>query len=494
MEEYLLKQDPWFRFFLCTRSSDDAQVLGPSGGPLTLFGPDYPCRRPFKRCRRFNITSLVVDVFIGEGNNLFAEKQLCCGYEEDLTIDLENIKLEYVHGELGSLAVRYIAMPLAVYGHVEVEFLYKLLDGENRSLNVKGKIVARYGNNSWTLFDKQNDNEFEQLENKQKMGKVGEARMRLSRCLVGVPVYSSLILDLDLSEFGTGRKFLKETIEFRVQNEVSQDQFLVDDDILIRVLVGWKSSSPQGRQELSDDDESSGDEMLSDDEQMDEEASCDLVASPSNRSLPWSLYPITACTLSFVEIFYVFIGRENYKPLQVYGSIKVAYDVCTFYVFKREAKEDAFGLSGHSKTLPLLDGSRVFNEGNSLEMKIDLKDVESQLHIKGYVCWDTRSLDSNFSPWLDKQLCSVIQGEHGGFAAIHYTIFSDEAEYADVKLLCIPKNGGHFCPKIYGSLVAQYNNYDYTSRYNRDYYRIVLFQRNRDDAAQPGSDGFITTV
>ncbi|KAL3615757.1 hypothetical protein CASFOL_040051 [Castilleja foliolosa] len=145
MEEYLLKQDPvlsvhvlpsdklidqhkplttYGRIYaeyrdtssektivndLFSRSSDDAQILGPSGGPLTLFGPDYPCRRPFKRCRRFNITRLVVDVFIGEGNNLFAEKQLCFA-SEDMTIDLESVKLEYVHGELGSLAVRYIAV------------------------------------------------------------------------------------------------------------------------------------------------------------------------------------------------------------------------------------------------------------------------------------------------------------------------------------------------------------------------------------------------
>ncbi|KAL3625375.1 hypothetical protein CASFOL_030829 [Castilleja foliolosa] len=461
--------------------SDDAQVLGPSGGPLTLVGPDNPCPWPFQDCTPLNNTArLVVDAFIGEGDNLFAEKQLCCDYE-DMTIDLEKVKLEYVHGELGSLALRYIVMPFAVYGHVEVSFNYKKLDGENldkRTLNVKGRIVARYGNNSrgteCTLFEKQHDNEFERVENEQGIATIS---MRLSRCWVCVPAYSSIILDLDLSEFGTGRKILKETVELRVEDVVSGDEFIVDDDILIRVSVEWVPSPPQGEldgedddDDVDDDNESSCGETMCDDEQRDE-ASCFPVASSSNLSR----------------------RREKYKPLQVYGYIQVGSDKAAFYVFKRKAKEDAFGLQEHSKTLPVLDGPRVYDNCRSLKMKIDIKDVESQWHIKGYVKWDWTNINFGTRRWLNKQLCSVIQGQDGNFAAIHYTIFPEyaAAEYANFELLCIPKNGGHFRPKVHGSLVAQYHNYDYTSRYNKDYYRIVLFQRNRDDAAQPGTDGFI---
>ncbi|GFP88335.1 hypothetical protein PHJA_000977200 [Phtheirospermum japonicum] len=320
---------------LYSRKWDDAQVLGPSGGPLTLIGPDYSCW-PFGDCMSLNNnTRLVVNLFTGvEGNNLFAEKQFFCT-EEDMTTDLEKVKIEYVHGGLGSLALRYIAMPFAVYGNVEVVFIHKKLDKENlhsQSLNVKGRIVARYGNNpcrsEFTLFEKQCDNEFERVENDPRSG---ISSMRLSRCWVGVPAYSSLILDVDLSEFGTGRKILKETVELRVENErESGDKFIVDDNILICVKVGWVSSMPQGKQESygmelddEDEDESSDDEMSGDDEQMDE-VSCVPVASSSNLSRPWVLHahqyiPLSA---SFVEIFSVFIGRENYKALQVYGSIQ----------------------------------------------------------------------------------------------------------------------------------------------------------------------------
>ncbi|KAL3636329.1 hypothetical protein CASFOL_020876 [Castilleja foliolosa] len=461
---------------LFSRKCDDAQVLGPNGGPLTLIGPDNPCSWSCNNCTPLNNnTRLVVDVFIGgEGNKLFAEKRLCCEYD-DMTIDMEKMELECVYGELCSLALRYIVMPFAVYGRVAVHFYSKQ---ENRFVNVQGRIVARYGNikvSECTLFEKEHDNEFERMENK---------GLKLCRCCVGVPIHSSLILDLDLSEFKTGRKILKETLEFRVRSEEYSDKFIFDDDIEIRIHVGWFSPSSQiglELMELDDDD---------DDDDDDNEASCVPVASSSNFFFKIPEYPDFYYSAYSVEIFSVFIYRGKYKPLQVYGYIQVACkDECMFYVFKREAKEDAFGLPEHSKTLPILDGPRLYDPDFSLEMKTDLKDVESRWNIKGYVNWDSRYIE--LGAITNRQLCSVIQGQNGSFAAIHYTIFSEDADYAIVGLLCIPKNGGHFRPKIHGSLVTQYNNYDYTSRYNKDYYRIVLFQRNRDDAAQSGTDGFI---
>ncbi|KAL3635249.1 hypothetical protein CASFOL_019796 [Castilleja foliolosa] len=402
---------------LFSRKCDDAQVLGPSGGPLTLAGPDFSSALPSdEKTPLNNKTRLVVDVFMGEGIKLFAEKQLCFDYE-DMTIDMEKIELDYVHCELGSIVLRYIVIPFAVYGYVDIDFIYKRLVGENiyqQPINVTGRIVARYGNNECTLFEKQYDNEFERVEQyDNEFERVKDdpcerrvINMRLSTSSVGVPAYSSLILDFDLSEFGTGRKILKETLELQVGNEVyidNGDTFIVDDGILIWVRVGWLSVSPQGRvrRELDDDDD---DEILYNDEQTDE------ASSSSNLSCPWFLHlPRPCLPTSSVEIFSVFIGRENYKPLQVYGSIQVVSDEYTFYVFKREAKDDAFGLPEHSKTLPLLDGPRLYSDGEDLEMKVDLKDVESRWYIKGYVKWEWRYIDDG-SRWLNQQLCSVIQG------------------------------------------------------------------------------------
>lgn len=179
---------------------------------------------------------------------------------------------------------------------------------------------------------------------------------------------------------------------------------------------------------------------------------------------------------ALVEIFSIFIGRENFKPLQVYGSVEVSSSRSTFY-FNKEAP-DAFGLMEGNKIIPVLDESFIYDDCESLEMKVDLKDIGSCFRIRGYVDWDSRTFEFG-TKWLNKQLCSIVEGEHG-FAAIHYSIFP-EAVQASVGVLCASMNNvsGHadVSPKVYGSIVAQYHNFDYTSQYNKDYYRVVLFQR-----------------
>lgn len=63
----------------------------------------------------------------------------------------------------------------------------------------------------------------------------------------GCATSSSLILDLDLSEFGTERKILKKTVELRVESGLASEEDFIVDDILITVRVGWHSPRPRGR-------------------------------------------------------------------------------------------------------------------------------------------------------------------------------------------------------------------------------------------------------
>ncbi|KAL6495610.1 hypothetical protein OROGR_030173 [Orobanche gracilis] len=131
------------------------------------------------------------------------------------------------------------------------------------------------------------------------------------------------------------------------------------------------------------------------------------------------------------------------------------------------------------KFTPILDGCREYEECNPLVLKFDIKVVGGHLAIKGYVDWAASALESEL--WRDKRLCSVIQGEHG-FAAVHYSIFSRAVE-ANIKVFLKPKmESPDVCPKVYGSLIAQYSCYDYSTRYNRDYYEIELFRRIQDDS------------
>ena len=50
---------------------------------------------------------------------------------------------------------------------------------------------------------------------------------------------------------------------------------------------------------------------------------------------------------------------------------------------------------------------------------------------------------------------------------------------------------GDVCSKIWGSLIAQYSCYDYSSRFNKDYYRIVLFEKIKNDLLQVSDDSRI---
>ncbi|KAL6503204.1 hypothetical protein OROHE_023833 [Orobanche hederae] len=482
------------------QSCDDPQILvGPSRS-LALTSPDYTSETVLV-CMSSNVPKLVVDVTVG--GERFSGEKLCC-------TQVEQVKQEFFYGEFGgSLALRYISIPFAVYGRVEVKFIRKQDHSfdENGShfIDVKGKVVARYCN-TFGRFDSEEctlyDKEFERVTINDKRGM---ENVRITRPWIAVPIYSSLIIDLDLSECGTDRKLLKEKVQVPIDKWCGK-KIIIDDEYVIALYVAWFYPVPQGRcaydmMELedessndNDDDDDNDDEMSSngsgseecDDEHMSERISG--VASSPSRRLCRFLHPHGTMPSSSpaMEVFSVFVGREQFEPFRVYGCIEVVSDAFKFQVFRKEA-DDALDLLHDGKILTLLDGPRVFDECCSLEIKVDLKDFENRLHIKGYVEWDQRDLGG--SSWLEKQLCSVVQSNLG-FAAIHYSFFP-RAVQATIGIFCTAKKHGNddnIYPEFYGSIVARYGSYDYTSQYNKDYYQIVIFQRNEGNRAQSQSD------
>ena len=196
---------------------------------------------------------------------------------------------------------------------------------------------------------------------------------------------------------------------------------------------------------------------------------------------------------SMVEIYAVYIGRDKLKALQLYGSIEVSTLGNAYYCFNREAS-DSFGLLEGSKNLPLLDGSLEYDDCDSFKMKIDLKDVEGLLCVRGYVNWDDRTLEHG-TRWFNKPLCSFVEGQHG-FAAICYSFFP-QAVKANLMVLLAPKqkissDSFEGFPRVYGSITAQHGYFDYTSRYNKDYFRVTLFERSAENAIQTSADGVIS--
>ncbi|KAG9152972.1 hypothetical protein Leryth_027109 [Lithospermum erythrorhizon] len=223
------------------------------------------------------------------------------------------------------------------------------------------------------LFKKQ-DTEFERVD-------LGYVKLfPLSRCWVSSPAYSSLIIEVDLSEFGSGRKIGNGTIKLLPQQGLMSGGSLLLDDMDIKVGVAWFSPQPLGRNDYKrktslpqittkmveemetkqsstpdddDDDESpvddeseggildqkieemdtDGDDEYSDDDDNGEspaddespiDESGDVLSSSPNRC-PWCLrsHKNKPWSSEAVEIFSVFIGQEKSKAVQIYGSIEV---------------------------------------------------------------------------------------------------------------------------------------------------------------------------
>ncbi|CAH9104224.1 unnamed protein product [Cuscuta europaea] len=478
---------------LYKRDYDEAEVVGASG-MLTLISPDYSCY-PFEACMPLSKTRMVLELLDLNRNVLVQESFYL--ENENKEDDYEKVIEKCIHSDRASLVLKYVAIPFGVYARVDISFSHKQHCKRTRErshcFKINGRVVARYRNtygnydSEESVLFKKNLHEFEQVNIE-----VANS-LPLSRCWVALPGYSSLVLDLDLSEFETGHTILKEEVELRAQSYLmSGDNFTIG-DILVEVCVSWFYLLPEGPH----------DESCSDDDAMTPSSPNPLIEATGmlqDDIEPWELRPHKSIPFpsAAVEVFSVFVGRGKDKLAQVYGLVEVfCNDNHSFYIFKRD-KKDALKLSINSKetTIPIIDcDSRLYEECTPLKMKFDLSFVDDNhldnSDIKGYVDWGAESLD--LSSWRDKQLCSLIQGVDA-FAAVHYNIFSDAVQVS-LKVSYLSKESSMVASLnlrwLYGNLVAYYSQYDYSSCYKKKYYRTVLLEKMKDDCLRVSGDGII---
>ncbi|GAU48518.1 hypothetical protein TSUD_242960 [Trifolium subterraneum] len=317
-----------FEHQIYTRGADVPDILGTTDRSLTLNGSDYSCHPDYGY---LPLCQSRVDVnLFDQTNSIFA--RISFSLDDDIDDDnYEQVKSMVVPCQQGSLTLQYIAIPFGVHCRLDVTIP------------------------ECVLFKKQ-DTEFEQVES---------CYVKLSRCWVSSPAYSYLIIEVDLSEFGSVRK-------------IHGSHLNLLDEMIIK-------------------------------------------CHRFHKHKPWSS--------TAVEIFSVFIGQEKSKAM--------ALDDCS-----------------------------------SLKMKFDIKDIEGCLAIKGYVDWPASTLDSYL--WYEKQLCSLIQGQHGGFAAIHFSIF-DGAVRVTIKVLLNLKTGSFDVnPKI-GECFKTVETNDYLLHIELDWCEVKMF-------------------
>lgn len=446
------------------RSADDAEYISPTGGNLTLTWPDDNNQKVYDLWMKLDKTTIAADLYLKIGNRTapLAVDDILVG--DTTEGDFEEVKSKVIGGKLCSATVVYIAMPFATLGRLGIHFSSK--DRNIHQVNVAGKISARYKNTygnydseEWTLFESKD--EFEPVN--LKMNKF----LRLSRYWLGKPAYSSLILDLDLRDFDANTTLIKRKVELFDRNGVFSTEYLVTvDGLTIDVHMPMFSYQPDGCCYESSDSDESDDECVFED----------------NLRYHHHSMPVTPCASNLVEFYSVLIGRRNLMALNVSGTIEITTDHNSQYLFK-SIGDDVVKMEEGDKVLPLLEVDKEYYDCETLELKINLKDVDGKYKNKGFLTYE---IDFSGRPfWFNTQRCSVIPGEDG-FCALFYSMFR-KACLADIEVHFKVKN---VCDSlIYGSVVAQYSNFDYSTQFKREYFRSVLFKRSKKDLAELGVDG-----
>ncbi|XP_021765268.1 uncharacterized protein LOC110729799 [Chenopodium quinoa] len=171
---------------------------------------------------------------------------------------------------------------------------------------------------------------------------------------------SSLVVVLNLYEFKTMRYIVDQSVELSAEDGRMTSSSILLDDLAIHVHVAWFSHDVVGQRIDS------------------------KIGFPSSFELSWNLraHQSKPWASPALEIFSVFFGGRSFGSIEVLSND----DDKIFYIFNRD-KKDALILSENEKSLPVSDGSRVFDDCSSLQMKFSIKDTEDRLAIRGLVDW-----------------------------------------------------------------------------------------------------------
>lgn len=156
----------------------------------------------------------------------------------------------------------------------------------------------------------------------------------------------------------------------------------------------------------------------------------------------------------------------------MYGSVKILDSRGWCSIFNC-SKDDTYCLSRGSNFLPLQGPNRACTPGGSFFIKIDLRDVDGHVNIKGSVK-SCPEINERQRPWFDRRLCSIVRSANEkSFAAVNYTLFSF-AVLAVIEV-CLIYHGRSFTHvKIYGDITTFDGKLLYSANYDVEFFRRVL--------------------
>ncbi|VFQ70218.1 unnamed protein product [Cuscuta campestris] len=441
-----------------TEVFDDADNISPSGGYLTLGWPDS-MNNYTDLWVTLHRTTIEVDLSLIIGNVVVPFAQDFFLVEGTTEGDFEELRSKQLctTTKLCSATLSYIAMPFGALCKVRVRFSSR---DEGLVVNLAGKIVARYKNTCGNynsepcvLFEKKNG--FEAVNMKE--------RLCMSRRWLGLHAYSSLEIDLDLTDFNTGKKLANKTVEVFCRDEIYAGECAVD--VGGFAIVVDASLFPFPHCGWSDWDN----------------VKYDNKSFSSKNGNPRSLDQDRESILrpsDLVEFYSLFIGCKTMgTALNIIGTVEFSSDNNTHYLFQRMG-DDGVEVEDSQKVLPLNDVYTLFDECSTLEMKVNLEDVGGKFQNRGFATYGLGSRPHR--PFYNTQICSVFPGKEG-FCALNYSLLSRACQ-ANIEIIFKIKSDHSGVDKIYGSAVTRYSNFDYSTKFMKDYFQSVLFKRTEKDS------------
>ncbi|XP_021716033.1 uncharacterized protein LOC110683946 [Chenopodium quinoa] len=177
--------------------------------------------------------------------------------------------------------------------------------------------------------------------------------------------------------------------------------------------------------------------------------------------------------MEFFSVSICFYGDDGCKG--VTGQISACDEDEDFVLF-----DGALGYHNSHETVNPT-GPRRSYRGDHFLISVDLEDGEGREISCGCVGYDF----SNAHIVYNMRMCSIIRGKHG-FAALHYTIFSDAIQ-SKLKFTLSPvtffTNVNY---QVYGKIVTSYSSYKYSTHYQKKYYRSMVFKKGKEEAVKLG--------
>ncbi|RAL50584.1 hypothetical protein DM860_014526 [Cuscuta australis] len=170
--------------------------------------------------------------------------------------------------------------------------------------------------------------------------------------------------------------------------------------------------------------------------------------------------------------------------LNIFGTVEVSINNNTHYLFKSNSNDGA-EVEDSQKVLPLNVTCTSFDDYGVLELKVNLEDVCGKFQNRGFATYELGF--RNHDLWYNTHICSVFPGRYG-FCALHYSLFP-RACLANIEIILKCKSFRSGLERIYGTAIAHYSNFDYSTKFKKDYFRSVLFKRAEKDPVPLKNDG-----